>query len=58
MFKPLNVLQPITKLSFVGKSEFLVAASNFPKPELSVWNTSKLSLSWSYELRIEGKSFL
>ncbi|KAL0655060.1 hypothetical protein Bca4012_075644 [Brassica carinata] len=47
-------LTPITKLCFVGKSEFLVAASNFPKPELSVWNTSKLSLSWSYGLRIEA----
>ncbi|KAG2323468.1 hypothetical protein Bca52824_016681 [Brassica carinata] len=47
-------LTPITKLCFAGKSEFLVAASNFPKPELSVWNTSKLSLSWSYGLRIEA----
>lgn len=43
----LNILQPITKLCFDGKSELLVAASHSPKPELSVWNnTSKLSLSW------------
>uniref|UniRef100_A0A1J3IIZ1 WD repeat-containing protein 75 n=1 Tax=Noccaea caerulescens TaxID=107243 RepID=A0A1J3IIZ1_NOCCA len=47
-------LTPITKLCFAGKSEFLVAASHFPKPELSVWDTSKLSLSWSYGLRIEA----
>ncbi|VVB15161.1 unnamed protein product [Arabis nemorensis] len=47
-------LTPITKLCFAGKSEFLVVASHFPKPELSVWNTSKLSLSWSYGLRIEA----
>ncbi|KAL0694164.1 hypothetical protein Bca4012_061344 [Brassica carinata] len=36
-------LTPITKLCFAGRSEFLVAASHFPIPELSVWNTSKLS---------------
>jgi NET1-associated nuclear protein 1 (U3 small nucleolar RNA-associated protein 17) len=47
-------LTPITKLCFAGKSEFLVAASHFPKPELSLWDTSKLSLSWSYGLRIEA----
>ncbi|CAL9223541.1 unnamed protein product [Arabidopsis halleri] len=47
-------LTPITKLCFAGKSEFLVAASHFPRPELSVWNTSKLSISWSYGLRVEA----
>jgi NET1-associated nuclear protein 1 (U3 small nucleolar RNA-associated protein 17) len=49
-----STLTPITKLCFAGKSEFLVAASHIPRPELSVWNTSKLSLSWSYGLRIEA----
>ncbi|CAH2051285.1 unnamed protein product [Thlaspi arvense] len=48
-------LTPITKLCFVGESEFLVAASSYvQKPELSVWDTSKLSLSWSYALRVEA----
>ncbi|CAN8271144.1 unnamed protein product [Cochlearia groenlandica] len=49
-------LAPITKLCFAGESEFLVAATHFPKPELCVWNTSKLSLSWSYGLRVEAIS--
>ncbi|CAF1718581.1 BnaCnng22700D [Brassica napus] len=47
-------LAPITKLCFAEKSEFLVAASHLTKPELSVWNTSKQSLSCSYGLRIEA----
>ncbi|KAH7572563.1 hypothetical protein JRO89_XS04G0275200 [Xanthoceras sorbifolium] len=49
-----ETLMPIVTLSFVGKSEYLVAASWGSKPQLSVWNLSKLSLSWSYMLRVEA----
>lgn len=45
---------PIVSLSFVGKSEYVVATSQGSKPQLSVWNMSKLSSSWSYKLFIEG----
>ncbi|XP_023900086.1 uncharacterized protein LOC112011971 [Quercus suber] len=49
-----ETLSPIVTLSFAGKSEYLVSVSRDPKPQLSVWNMSKLSLSWSYRLHIEA----
>ncbi|XP_010525723.1 PREDICTED: WD repeat-containing protein 75 [Tarenaya hassleriana] len=49
-----ETLAPIVRLSFVGKSEFLVAASHGSTPQLSVWNMSKLSLSWSYRIHMEA----
>ncbi|KAF3950512.1 hypothetical protein CMV_023745 [Castanea mollissima] len=49
-----ETLSPIVTLSFAGKSEYLVSVSRDQKPELSVWNMSKLSLSWSYRLHIEA----
>ncbi|KAH1067887.1 hypothetical protein J1N35_032874 [Gossypium stocksii] len=49
-----ETLTPIVNLSFVGKSDNLVAASCGSNPQLSVWNMSKLSLSWSYKLHIEA----
>lgn len=45
---------PIVTLSFAGKSEYLLSVSRGSKPQLSVWNMSKLSLSWSYRLHIEA----
>lgn len=51
-----NFLQPIVSLSFVGKSEYLVSTSWESKPQLSVWSLSKLSMSWSYRLHVEGKN--
>ncbi len=45
-------------LSFAGKSEYLLSVSRGSKPQLSVWNMSKLSLSWSYRLHIEGLEIL
>ncbi|KAK1550487.1 hypothetical protein Q3G72_019966 [Acer saccharum] len=49
-----ETLTPIVMLLFVGKSEYLVAASWGSKPQLSVWTMSKLSISWSYMLRVEA----
>ncbi|GMI92889.1 hypothetical protein like AT2G18900 [Hibiscus trionum] len=49
-----ETLTPIVNLSFLGKSDNLVAASCGSNPQLSVWSMSKLSLSWSYKLRIEA----
>ncbi|KAE8713811.1 hypothetical protein F3Y22_tig00110204pilonHSYRG00015 [Hibiscus syriacus] len=51
-----ETLTPIVNLSFLGKSDNLVAASCGSNPQLSVWSMSKLSLSWSYKLRIEAIS--
>ncbi|KAK2971977.1 hypothetical protein RJ640_004997 [Escallonia rubra] len=47
-------LEPIVSLSFIGKSEYLVSASRGSSPQLSVWNMSKLSASWSYKLHTEA----
>ena len=52
---PYIYLQPITSLSFAGKSECLIAISQGSKPQLSVCSMSKLSVSWSYKLQVEGK---
>ncbi|KAM7495713.1 hypothetical protein LguiB_030322 [Lonicera macranthoides] len=46
--------EPIVTLSFIGRSEYLVSASRGSNPQLSVWNMSKLSVSWSYKLQIEA----
>ncbi|KAF6134212.1 hypothetical protein GIB67_010011 [Kingdonia uniflora] len=44
----------IETLSFVGKSEYLLAVSRGSKAQLSVWSMSKLSISWSYQLLAEA----
>ncbi|KAH9805892.1 transducin/WD40 repeat-like superfamily protein [Citrus sinensis] len=49
-----ETLTPIMNMSFVGSSEYLVATSWGSKPQLSVWNMSKLSISWSYLLHVEA----
>ncbi|RVW86133.1 hypothetical protein CK203_038014 [Vitis vinifera] len=46
--------RPITMLSFIGKSEYLVSASRGSKSQLSLWSLSKLSESWSYKLQAEA----
>ncbi|CAI9755136.1 unnamed protein product [Fraxinus pennsylvanica] len=48
-----DTLEPISTLSFVGKSTFLVSASRGSNPQLTVWSMSKLSISWSYKLHVE-----
>ncbi|XP_058755460.1 uncharacterized protein LOC131628646 [Vicia villosa] len=45
---------PIGRLSFVGKSEYLLSVSHGSTPQLSVWSMSKLAASWSYGLQIEA----
>ncbi|KAL5723660.1 hypothetical protein ACHQM5_007033 [Ranunculus cassubicifolius] len=49
-----ETLSRIVRLSFVGKSEYLVSVSRGSSPQLSVWSTSTLSLSWSYKLYAEA----
>lgn len=52
-----SALESIVNLSFIGDSKFLASASASrvgSNPQLSVWSMSKLSLSWSYKLHIEG----
>lgn len=49
-----ETLEPITMLSFIGKSEYLVSASRGSKSQLSLWSLSKLSESWSYKLQAEA----
>ncbi|XP_019463627.1 PREDICTED: WD repeat-containing protein 75-like [Lupinus angustifolius] len=47
---------PIVSLNFAGKSEYLLSVSHGSKPQLSVWNMSKLASSWSYRLQVEAVS--
>ncbi|OAY64962.1 WD repeat-containing protein 75 [Ananas comosus] len=49
-----EALSPISKLSFVGKSEYLVSLSRSSKPQVALWNTSNLSMYWSYKLFAEA----
>ncbi|KAG6483458.1 hypothetical protein ZIOFF_060105 [Zingiber officinale] len=51
-----DTLSPITKLSFVGKSEYLVSYTHSLKPQLSVWSTSNLALYWSHGIVTEAVS--
>ncbi|KAL9243950.1 hypothetical protein vseg_017780 [Gypsophila vaccaria] len=45
---------PISNLSFVGKSEYVVSSSQGSRPQLSLWCSSKLNKSWSYNLSTEA----
>ncbi|KAL8461980.1 hypothetical protein ACS0TY_033171 [Phlomoides rotata] len=49
-------VEPITTLSFVGKSDYLVSASRGSKPQLTIWSMSKLCATWSYRLDAEAIS--
>ncbi|XP_027172674.1 WD repeat-containing protein 75 isoform X1 [Coffea eugenioides] len=49
-------IEPIRKLSFVGKSDYLVSASQGSNPELFLWSMSNLSVLWSYKLHAEAVS--
>ncbi|KAI7755931.1 hypothetical protein M8C21_023302 [Ambrosia artemisiifolia] len=46
--------EPIVNLSFIGDSNFLASTSQGANPQLTVWNMSKLSVSWSYKLHAEA----
>ncbi|KAK4355092.1 hypothetical protein RND71_024063 [Anisodus tanguticus] len=47
-------LEPISSLAFIGKSEYIVTTSQGSNAQVSVWSMSKLSISWSYKLKIEA----
>ncbi|KAM3396488.1 WD repeat-containing protein 75 [Capsicum galapagoense] len=47
-------LEPISWLAFIGKSEYIVTTSQGSNAQVSVWSMSKLSISWSYRLKIEA----
>ncbi|XP_020595529.1 WD repeat-containing protein 75-like, partial [Phalaenopsis equestris] len=49
-----NTVAPICDLSFVAHSEYLVSISRGLKTQLAVWNLSKLSMHWSYQISAEG----
>ena len=51
-------LQPITNLSFVGTSVFLMSLCQSSRPEVTVWNVSNLSMQWAYSIYAEGKTTL
>ncbi|XP_078177165.1 transducin/WD40 repeat-like superfamily protein isoform X1 [Carex rostrata] len=46
-------LSPIRRLAFVGSSEYIVSFSAGAKAHLVLWNTSTLSMHWSYKLLVE-----
>lgn len=47
-------VQPISSLAFIGKSDYVVTTSQGSNAQVAVWSMSKLSVSWSYKLKIEG----
>jgi len=47
-------LQPITNLSFVGTSVFLMSLCQSSRPEVTVWNVSNLSMQWAYSIYAEA----
>lgn len=51
-----DTFTPITRLSFTGKSGYLVSLSRGLNPQLAVWDLSKLSIFWSYKLNAEAIS--
>ncbi|XP_047328374.1 WD repeat-containing protein 75-like isoform X2 [Impatiens glandulifera] len=50
-------LEPISSLSFVSSSEYLVSASRGSNAQLSVWKMANLSLDWSYKIHIEALAY-
>lgn len=51
-----NTIMPICKVSFVEHSDYLISLSRGSKPQLAVWNLSKLSVQWSYQILAEAIS--
>ncbi|XP_068641627.1 uncharacterized protein [Aristolochia californica] len=49
-----ETITPNIKLSFVGRSEYLVSLSWGSNAQLSVWDMSNLSILWSYRLLAEA----
>ncbi|KAK8961373.1 Guanine nucleotide-binding protein subunit beta-like protein B [Platanthera guangdongensis] len=51
-----NTITTICKLSFVAQSEYLLSISRGLKPQLALWNLSKMSMQWSYQILVEAIS--
>ncbi|GJM95185.1 hypothetical protein PR202_ga11893 [Eleusine coracana subsp. coracana] len=49
-----EALSPITNLSFVGTSAFLMSLSQSSRPQVAMWNVTNLSMHWSYSLFAEA----
>ncbi|XP_062202076.1 uncharacterized protein LOC133904619 [Phragmites australis] len=49
-----EALSPVTNLSFIGTSMFLMSLSQSSRPQIAVWNVSNLSMQWSYSLFAEA----
>ncbi|KAJ1266298.1 hypothetical protein BS78_08G140500 [Paspalum vaginatum] len=49
-----ETLSPITNLSFIGTSGFLMSLCQSSRPQLAVWNVSNLSMQWSYSIYAEA----
>ncbi|PAN21831.1 hypothetical protein PAHAL_3G492900 [Panicum hallii] len=49
-----ETLSPITNLSFVGTSVYLMSLCQSSKPEVTVWNVSNLSMQWAYSIYAEA----
>lgn len=50
-------LQPVTNLSFVGTSTFLMSLCQSSRPQIALWNVSNLSMLWSYSIYAEGTNY-
>ena len=50
-------LQPVTNLSFVGTSVFLMSLCQSSRPQIALWNVSNLSMQWSYSIYAEGTNY-
>lgn len=48
--------EPISSLSFIGNSEYLLSSSKGSNPQLSVWSMSKMCTSWSCKMHAEAVS--
>ncbi|TKW29524.1 hypothetical protein SEVIR_3G401100v4 [Setaria viridis] len=49
-----ETLSPVTNLSFVGTSVFLMSVCQSSRPQVTVWNVSNLSMQWSYSIYAEA----
>ncbi|CAL4905194.1 unnamed protein product [Urochloa decumbens] len=49
-----ETLSPVTNLSFVGTSVFLMSLCQSSRPQVTVWNVSNLSMQWSYSIYAEA----
>ncbi|CAD6269264.1 unnamed protein product [Miscanthus lutarioriparius] len=49
-----ETLSPVTNLSFVGTSVFLMSLCQSSRPQIALWNVSNLSMQWSYSIYAEA----